>query len=182
MGKIQEPKKAKLVVGMISQDYSLFEKVDTALSEKFGEIDIKSCIFPFDYTSYYNEEMGEGLKRKFVAFKRLIDQDVLPEIKLWTNEFEVFFSLNGKRRVNIDPGYITERKLVLASTKDSYHRIYLGRGIYGEITLYFHNGKFLDFPWTYPDYREDKTKEFLIAARKIYLKERKKDYGGYQGI
>ncbi|MEW6680138.1 MAG: DUF4416 family protein, partial [bacterium] len=86
-----------------------------------------------------------------------------------TNSLEEKFLISGKRRINIDPGYVGSGKLVLASTKDSYHRVYLKDGIYGETTLYFYKGEFREFPWTYPDFRKDEYKKFFLSVRKKHL-------------
>ena len=117
--------------------------------------------------------MGRGLKRRFYSFSESIKPDRLVDIKLLTNEIEDRFSRSAdfpSRRINLDPGYISPAKLVLASTKNYSHRIYLAKGIYAEVTLYFEKGTFHSFPWTYPDY---KSKEYLEIFNKIrggYLK------------
>jgi len=112
--------------------------------------------------------MGAGIKRQFVSFTRLILTEQLPAIKLLTNEIEQDLALNGKRRVNIDPGYLNLAKVVLATTKDYSHRLYLGQGIYGEVTLTYAKGKFNPFPWTYPDYQTQAYRQFFEEIREIY--------------
>ncbi|MEW6102835.1 MAG: DUF4416 family protein [bacterium] len=170
MGKIGKEKKVKLIIGMLTKDEQLFEETEDILKRQFKKIELASCIFAFDETEYYKEEFGEGLKRKFISFKKLILEGSISKIKVYTNSIEEKFSLSGKRRINIDPGYIGSGKLVLASTKDSYHRVYLNNGIYGECTLYFYKGEFREFPWTYPDFRKEEYKNFFLSVRKAYLK------------
>ena len=158
MGKICKHEPVKLITGLIGKE-SLFAKVKTKLSRKFGKIDFESKILDFTYTDYYNREMGSDLKRQFLSFKRLISPEMMPDIKNYTNALESkFFSSNKKRSVNIDPGYLSLSKLVLATTKDHQHRIYLGKGIYAEVTLRYRNKTFCTWEWTYPDYC---TKEYI---------------------
>ena len=168
MSKPQRPKPAKLIVGLFMNEQRLFKGVLGSLTQLFGGVDIISAWFPFDYTTYYEPEMGAPLFRRMVAFKKLIAQDHLPEIKLDTNHIESKFSTNSKRTVNIDPGYITPERFVLATGKNFTHRIYLDRGIYADLTLMYQKGAFRALPWTYPDYRQDEMKNFLKIVRNKY--------------
>jgi hypothetical protein len=122
----------------------------------------------FDFTDYYAEEMGENLNRRFVSFERLIDPEKLASIKRKTCSMEKKFSEKGSRTVNIDPGYITLAKVVLASTKNFFHRIYIGKGIYAEITLAWQKGEYKTFRWTFPDYATEKYMGILKDIRDIY--------------
>lgn len=178
VGEIHNPRPVKLIIGMISADLKIFAKAQKFLIKKFGRIDNESQIFPFDKTNYYCEEMGEDLQRKFLSFKKMISPSHLASIKIFTNALEKklaigknFKGKNFKRLINIDPGYMTDAKLVLATTKDYSHRIYLGRGIYAEVTLYFKDGSFRYFDYTYPDYRTPEYISFFNEVRKIYLEQ-----------
>lgn len=172
MGVIQEPKKVKLISSIISNTKNYFDNVEKNLITNFGTIDFKSQILPFNHTKYYNKEMGHTLVRKFVSFEKLILPDELAEIKIKANEIEQeFLSENNNRNLNIDPGYITLAKLVLASTKDYSHRIYLKKGIFAEATLHFYKGNFESFPFTYPDYGSDLIKNILVNIRGIYKEQ-----------
>lgn len=158
-------------MGMISGETNLFDEAEERLIQKFGSVDFKSPILSFQYTPYYESEMGSNLKRKFISFQALIDPAEIGEIKLFTNQLEQDFlhphSLD--RRINLDPGYLTLSKLVLASTKDYQHRIYLGRGIYAEVTLRYRKGKgFEPWEWTYPDYRTREYLQIFNHLREIY--------------
>ena len=164
----QEPKPAKLVIGLILKDRALFEHLVAELSAEFGVVDMVSAWLPFDYTSYYEPEMGTPLFRRMLTYKNLIDQDKLAEIKLTTNRLEQTHLQNGKRRVNIDPGYLLYERFVLASGKNFSHRIYVGRGIYADLTLIYQRGRFEKLPWTYPDYADEPVQEFLIRVRNKY--------------
>jgi len=176
MGKTRKPLPVKLIIGMISQNIDLFGEVTQILVEKFGPVDLKSNVFNFDKTDYYEEEMGINLKRQFLSFQRLIEPKEIVGIKFFTNGLEEKFSLSSdkpSRLINLDPGYIDCTKLVLASTKDSPNRIYLQEGIYGEITLYFSQGTFKFRFWTFPDYRTREYIEVFNEIRKLYIGQRR---------
>ena len=153
---------------MFTGDPQLFEMAESRLSEEFGEIDFRSGVLPFDHTSYYAPEFGESLLRKFVSLRRLADPADLADIKVWTNALESDFAAQGKRRINLDPGYISLSKVVLATTKDHRHRVYLGKGIYAEVTLFFQKGAFHAWEWTYPDYRTEEYIDILSEIRRRY--------------
>jgi len=176
MGKLRKVLPVKLIMGMISQNPELFDHATQSLVEKFGPVDLKSGLFNFDKTDYYEEEMGGNLKRLFLSFHQLIEPTDLVEIKLFTNSLEERFSLaKGKasRLINLDPGYLDCTKLVLASTKDSPNRIHLRQGIYAEITLYFSQGTFKSRPWTFPDYKTKEYIEVFNQIRKLYITQRR---------
>jgi hypothetical protein len=165
MGAIGNANRVKLFAGIISSCEEITKNALEKLEEKLGKIDIKSDIVDFDFTSYYNPEMGENLKRFWVSFEPLVFADELAGIKVFTNGMEEKFALNGKRRINIDPGYLNPANIILASTKDFSHRIYLAQGIYGEITLIYKKQDFIKLPWSYPDYVSPAAKKFLLEAR-----------------
>lgn len=164
----QAPKPAKLVIGLIMKDRALFEPLGVELSAGFGSVDMVSSWMPFDYTTYYEPEMGTPLYRRLLTYQKLINQDELPEIKLTTNRLEQSFSQNGRRRVNIDPGYLLYERFVLASGKNFSHRIYIGGGIYADLTLIYQRGGFEKLPWTYPDYADQPMLAFLTQVRNKY--------------
>lgn len=174
MGKIKNPAPVKLFTGFIFSDCRLFEAVKKKLVRRFGRVDFESAVFEFDRTAYYNEEMGEGLKRRFLSFERLLPPENISGIKVLTNKIERAFSLNGRRRVNIDPGYMTLGKLALLTTKDFFHRIYLSRGIFAEVTLYYKGKTFQPLDWTYPDYKSKDHIDFFNAVRNGYLNQLRK--------
>jgi hypothetical protein len=176
MGKTEKPSPVKLVTGIISSSQELFEKCEKPLVRHFGEIDYKSKSMDFNFTDYYSKDMGMGLSRRFWSFKNLIDPSRLGLVKIFTNTLEARFaraSKVSKRPINIDPGYITDAKLVLASTKDYSHRIYLGKNIYAEITLFYQKNTFHPNKWTYPDYRTDEYIAVFNDIRAIFMKHRR---------
>lgn len=172
MGKITPTDKVKLIVGIISKELTLFKRIKSILCSKYENIDLESRIMDFNHTTYYNEEMGENLKRKFLAFEKLIFPEEISNIKQSTNEIESnFLYIEGGRKINLDPGYVSDSKLVLATTKNYSHRIYLKDGIYAEVTLYYKKGSFRSFDWTYPDYRTKEYIDFFNEVRDKYMKQ-----------
>lgn len=173
MGAPTFPQPVKLLIALLSSDVELFRTATSHLQEDYGPVDFASEIFPWNMTAYYREEMGENLLRKFITFEHLIPPEELVRVKLATNKREQLLSgatsEDKPRRINLDPGYIDETKLVLASTKDQAHRLYLSQGIYAEVTLLYHHKAFHPFIYTYEDYRWPQTHEFLKKVRKRYL-------------
>ncbi|OEG69518.1 hypothetical protein ATZ36_02070 [Candidatus Endomicrobiellum trichonymphae] len=170
MGTIGALKKVKLFCGIISSSAKTEQKSLAALEKKFGEIDLTSSAMPFDFSDYYNPEMGDNLKRFWISFKKLITAADIAGIKNFTNSTEDSFAVNNKRRINIDPGYITPANVILATTKDYSHRIYLSDGIYGEVTVIYKKAEVVKLPWSYPDYLSNTATEFLLKARKNLIK------------
>ncbi len=172
-----EPKLASPVVLIAAICYRHERDAESALAQmiaQYGPIQMQSSPYHFDHTNYYREEMGEDLKKFFCAFENLIDPMDIVDIKLYTNELERHYSMDSKRRVNIDPGYLEAPKLVLATTKNYSHRIYLGRGIYGDVQLFWRHGRFCCNEWTYPDYREPHSLAFFTQLRHHFLQRGEK--------
>jgi len=169
----QTPKHAKLVIGIIVLELKIIDSLVTELASQFGQIDLISPWMPFNYTTYYEPEMGSPLFRRMFAFKPLISQGDLSTFKLATNQMEDHYSHQGRRRVNIDPGYVLRERFVLASGKNFSHRIYIGAGIYADLTLIYHKGSFKKLPWTYPDYSDDGMLKFLEQVRNKYILDAK---------
>ena len=168
MSKPQEPKPAKLVIGLFMKDRALLEPLAVELASEFGSLDMVSPWMPFDYTTYYEQEMGTPLFRRLLAFKSHIEQLDLASVKLTTNRLEDQYTRNGRRRVNIDPGYLSYERFVLASGKNFSHRIYIGHRIYADLTLIYQQGAFQKLPWTYPDYADQPMLGFLQQVRSKY--------------
>lgn len=169
MGKIAKYNpQAKLIIGFIYKDEAIFIKTIDRLKRKFGKADFISAAIDFNYTDYYAAEMGGELKRRFISFHKLIPLQDLYRIKLHTNRLEAKFLIGKNRQINIDPGYLDSAKLVLASTKDYAHRIFLRKGIFAEITLSFRNNSFSSNDWTYPDYRTQEYIDIFNQIRKLY--------------
>lgn len=178
MGVVKASGKVKVFASVLCGDETLFQSVEQKLSSSLGLIEFTSPIYPWTHTRYYENEMGPDLKKIFLFFKNSVEPDTLPDIKVFTNNVERYFMEQVRkegisRPINIDPGYITLSKVVLASTKDYFHRLYLGKGIYGEVTLYYRNKTYRPFPYTYPDYRSDEyIRLFNMARERLLIHER----------
>ncbi|MFH1259296.1 MAG: DUF4416 family protein [Elusimicrobiota bacterium] len=173
MAKTHPP--VKLIIGFISGRKDCFLQAQKLLVRKFGEMDFQSDLIAFDFTEYYAAEMGKDLQRKFVSFRRLIKPEDLSGIKIFTNKAEKMLSSYNRRQINIDPGYLTEAKLILATTKDFSHRIFLKNDIFAEVTMFYsHSSGYEPFPWTYPDYHSPKYKKLFKEIREIYTCQIKK--------
>ena len=175
MGTIRQHTPVKVFVGVLVANSKFIPQVEERLIDAYGPIDHRSDVIPFDFTDYYQAEMGDLIDRVFFSFERLIEADKLPEIKRQTNQLEDQLAPHlrppnstVKRPVNLDPGYIEQAKVILASTKNFYHRIYLGGGIFGEVTMHFRNNTYQFFPWTYPDYRSKDYQDFFLRMRQIF--------------
>jgi hypothetical protein len=173
MGAPEVPKPAKLMMSLISAEDGLMMNAVRDLKSIYGEVDLLTDLLPFDFTMYYDEEMGSPLFRRFIAFKELVPQEALADIKVQTNGIEQRYSRDGCRRVNIDPGVLSTDNLVLATTKGCAHRPYLRDGIYADLTLIFLNRSFRPLEWTYPDYRQGEVIELINALRRSYLTQLK---------
>lgn len=169
MGQIHLPGRVKLIVGLISRDVPLLNNIRPDLERAFrNKVDFESPLMDFAHTSYYRKEFGENLKRKFLSFSNLVRQEKIYRVKLKTNALERGLSKGPTRLINIDPGYLDLAKVVLFSTKDHCHRIYLGGGIFAEVTLFFRDGTFVPWPWTYPDYRTEPYIKIFNSMRERY--------------
>ena len=174
MGIPSAPQAVKFFTGIIFSPGNDLCGLKDKLINKWGGIDLESPVFSFTQTDYYEHEMGPLLSKVFFSFEKLIYPDKLAQTKQYSNRIEKDFSDRGEnpaRRFNIDPGYLTLSKIVLASTKDYSHRIYLGDDIYGEVTLLYQNKKFETLPWTYPDFTEPHYHKFFFEMRRIYCKQ-----------
>lgn len=169
MGDIREPLPVKLIVAMLSARPEAFEHAQEALADRYGPLDYVSPDLPFTYTDYYAPEMGPRILRRFVSASELVDPGDLARVKVWTNALEDSCRQDGRRTINLDPGYICGGKLVLATTKDQAHRIYLAQGIYAEVTLLYRGRQFAVLPWTYPDYRTADYHRILSDIRTLYM-------------
>ena len=175
MGAIYEFEEEKLIVGVIYHEPEILEAAIARLIEAFGEVEDCSEEFSFsaEFSNYYDDEIGgEGLRRIY-SFKKCVDASRQAEIKELTNAIEADFSVDGKRRINLDPGFINHGRLMLATTKGAGFRIPLARGIYTELTLYWARGAWQKLPWTYRDYQSERVQSFITEVRRKYLADRK---------
>jgi hypothetical protein len=173
MGAIGRHDPVLLILAAFSRHDAALDWARETASDRWGDIELVSERFAFDQTSYYEESMGSGLSKQFFAFRPLVDPSGLVDWKhaaiAWEDEYRRQAGHSEPRPLNLDPGYLTQAKLVLASTKDRDHRLYLSRGIYAEGTLYYHAGAWTARPWTYPDYRQAEYHRFFDRCRE-YLR------------
>lgn len=184
MWQLKDPAPVKLIIGILAANHQCLNASVDMLSAKFGRIDLSSEDWHFDKTDYYNDEMGTRILRKFVCFEKLIEPGKLAKIKILTNKYEQklakSLALPLPRPVNLDPGFIEPSKLVLASTKNFSHRIYIGKKMYAEVTLIYDKRQWRHFVYTFPDYQQQcyfdffsKVRERLLEQLKIYNARKK---------
>jgi hypothetical protein len=168
MSQPHSPSPAKLVISTLMNSRALGPRLFNDLEQALGAIDTVGPWMDFDYTDYYTPEMGKPLYRRMLVFKDLIAQTDLARIKVRTNEIEFQYAQGGKRSVNIDPGYLLYERFVLATGKNYSHRIYIGQGIYADLTLIYQKGAYRSLPWTYPDYADAAMGHFLMQVRQKF--------------
>ena len=162
------PESARLIVSVLTPCQDLLDKVAQPLIRELGPIEEVLGPIAFDYTSYYDAEMGSGIQRWLWSFTDLVDRSELARIKLLTNRVEQSYTDYGKRRVNLDPGLMTLGNFVLATGKNNAHRIYLSGGIFADLTLIFRSGSYQPLEWTYPDYSDPLLIGILNRLRETY--------------
>lgn len=177
MARPRTPQPVKLFVGLLSGDPDLLRRARQLLKRRLGPIESESDLWPFNHTDYYEPEMGPDLQRWFLSFEQLVDPGALATIKLETNALEAqiadqCLTPGHARPVNIDPGYVDLAKLVLATTKDRGHRIFIGHGIYAEVTLLFERDAWRALPWTYPDFGRSEYYPFFLGLRERLRQQR----------
>jgi len=175
MGEAKSPSPVKLFCGVLAGRDEWLDLAREGVERELGALDLASDTWDFDSTDYYEDEMGPALRRRFFSFAELIDPGEIVEAKLATNRLErtLAEAVEGgpARPINLDPGYVSLSKLVLATTKDYAHRIYLSSGIYAEVTLGWRHGRFEPWDWTYPDYRRPEYHEFFARVRSAYAEQ-----------
>lgn len=169
----KHPYPANLVLSILSSKWHAFwPGLLEMLEEEFGSTDYISESIPLVETHYYDQELGTPIFRRLLSFKSLVEQDRLPEIKLWTNSVEQnTLQEGGDRTFNLDPGILTFERLVLATGKNFTHRIYLGKGIWADLTLIYTRGNWQSLPWTFPDYGGRAIKKHLSEVRSLYAQK-----------
>ena len=175
MGAIYDFDEEKLIVGVIYSDKDVFERAMKMLTDAFGETDgvCEEFSFSEEFSNYYDDELGGEGMRRIYSFKKTVDPARQAEIKMRTNAIEAEFSVDGNRKINLDPGFINHGRLLLATTKKAGFRIPLSNGSYTEMTLFYARGQWHKLPWTYRDYQSERVQRFITVVRDNYLKERR---------
>jgi hypothetical protein len=167
------PHDVMLFCSVLFNDNAPVDKVLSSLKRAYGEFVYKSETMPFDFTSYYEDELGSPLYRILVAFDTLIPRESMPEVKIMTNKIELDLMRGDKRTVNLDPGILTLENVNLATTKPYSHRIYLKDGIWAEVTLIYTKNSYQPLEWTYPDYASEGLVRIFHELREIYKGRRR---------
>ena len=177
MWKLRKPNPVKLVIGVLAANNQCLHSAVDRLTDKFGNADFTSDVWPFDKTDYYKDQTGPRILRQFLSIEKLIDPGRLAKVKLRTNKLEgklaKALSIPLPRPVNLDPGIIEPSKLVLATTKNYSHRIYIGGKMYAEVTLIFDKGRWKPLDHTYPDYKQQCYFDFFEKVRVRLLEQLK---------
>lgn len=169
MSTPKPPPPAQLLLSLFSSRWDVFwPALLSPLEQRLGPADMIGPAIPFVETTYYHREFGTPLTRRLMSFKKLVHQDQLKDIKLWTHRLEQAHVKEGKRLFNLDPGLLTLERLVLATGKNFSHRIYLGEGIFADLTLLFQGGGWKTLPWTFPDYGGPALQALLSEMRRRY--------------
>ncbi len=153
MAPPQLPDPVKVFVAVLRSPAADLENALRLMARAWGAIDYIGREIPFTATDYYEPEMGSGLLRSVVSFEDLAAPETLVELKLAANAIESGLSVDGRRTVNLDIGYLDIHKLVLASGKYDAHKVHLGRGIYADVVCRYSGGEFHPYEWTFPDLR-----------------------------
>jgi hypothetical protein len=171
MGELRVPAPAWVVIGVLHADPEALAAARASLAAVLGPVREIGAERAFEWTAYYEQEMGRGLRRLFLVGDRFVSRELLPELKRWTNRIEdAHRRQDGTRRINLDPGLLSAENFVLGTTKGYSHRVYLRAGIYADVTLRFRAKGFEPFDWTYPDYRSEEVRAMLEGVRAEYLK------------
>ena len=168
-----EPGKVKLFAGILYSDAEILSEALTLLQERYGETDFRSRSFPFDFTDYYVPEMGSPIFRIFVSFETLIHPREIARIKVETNGIEELLAQDGRRKVNIDCGYMDYDKVVLASAKYNGQKVYLDFGIWADLTLHYEKRRFDPYPWSFPDFKSGTYNEVFLEMRRRFKAQKK---------
>jgi hypothetical protein len=171
MGRIRRPQPVKLFIGVLTSLPEMLPEITSRLSALFGPTDVRTEAFPFNSTHYYDRELGSPIYRYFLGFSKLIGPEEIAGIKVKTNGVEAALARDNPvvpRPANLDPGYLEQSKIIVASTKNYYHRIYLSDGVYAEVTLHFEDGRWKTLPWTFPDFRNGIYNPFFVELRNVY--------------
>jgi hypothetical protein len=174
MSELIEPVKANLTISVMFRDAALLAEIKDILEKKYGETDAVSEVYDFSSISpYYDPEMGSDIKKIVFSFKEPVSRDSLKDVKLFCVELEKERSVDGNRLVNLDPGLVTLENFILATGKNYSHRIYLGSGVFAEVTLMFGKKNVIkELPWSYRDYLYEPARSFLLEVRELYRAKR----------
>ncbi len=171
--KLSTASPVKFIVACTYSEPLFFQKFLETFTEIYGKSDMQTDEFAFAHTAYYEAEMGRGLKKRFISFEDIGAREKVVELKYLALELEGKSAVKMKRRINIDPAYLELSKLVVSTTKNFAHRIYIQKEIFGDIQLQYKDKKFLPLEWTFPDYKTETNLAFFTKVRNIYAAQLK---------
>lgn len=174
MAQTETPLPVKYIVAVLFRERRWLDAAKREITARWGGMDFEGDDHLFDVTGYYTPEMGSPLSRRLLAFETLYCPTLIVEMKLQCNAIEAELADNGKRRVNLDAGYLDHNKYLLASAKEAGQKVYLDRGIYADLSGRYKGGKYRPFEWSFPDFRDGRYDRELLAIRKLYLEQIKK--------
>jgi len=174
LGDITQHRPVLLIVAMVSRYDDALSWSIQKLTQTHGPVALQSPVYDFVETEYYQKTMGDDLKKQFVALEQLVSPEAIVSSKINSNQLEIQFADQHEypepRPLNLDPGYISEAKLVLATTKDRDHRLYIADGIFAEVTLHYRSKSWCSSRWTYPDYQRSDFQDFFTQCR-LHLRD-----------
>jgi hypothetical protein len=173
MADVKKPLPVKYFIAVLYREISYLEKALYMFIDNWGNIDFNGKDHLFDVTSYYEPEMGRPLYRRLISLENLAEPTLLVNMKLECNNIEKNLSVNKKRTVNCDCGYLDHNKIVLASAKEAGQKIYIDKGIYADFIARYKEGKYRPFEWSFLDFKDGRYDEELLKIRNIYLQQRK---------
>tara|TARA_B100000315_G_C14471873_1_gene538748 strand:+ start:573 stop:1055 length:483 start_codon:yes stop_codon:yes gene_type:complete len=156
-----------LFFALMYNNNEILEKTINELN--FGAILSKSPEYDFNFTDHYENEFGSELKKTIIIFNNNIQKNNLIKIKNTITEIEKNNSVGNKRKINVDPGYVNDKEVVLASFKKKRFKDDLGDGVYAHKVLEFKDGEVKDFFHTFADFKSKLVKEFFLGIIKQYL-------------
>ncbi len=166
---LKEPSSCKFILGVLRHSSVDYPTILKKITESFGVIQTKTEEFVFG-SEYYKPEMGEGLKKSFLSFEGVVPRSILPERKIASVKLEDFFAKpDGSRLVNLDPMILSLENVIIATSKNFSHRVYLGQGVFGDLALIRKREGFESLPWTYADYLENLS--FFESVREMFKRE-----------
>jgi hypothetical protein len=161
----------KLYVADLFAAEALLAQALVALEARFGAVDVRGAPVPFDHTDYYAPELGRGLRRTIAAFAELVPPPFIVAAKWAARDIERALSQAGRRRVNLDVGFLDAFKVTLASFKERGNKVYLDRDVWLDIQLTFERGKLHPLPWTFPEFRAARYDADLLRIRARYREQ-----------
>jgi len=154
-----------LFMAVMYSSEELLNKSKSDLIKKYGPIKAEGHVYDFSFTNYYEPEMGKNLKKKFIIFEKEATKEELADVKFFITEIEKKYSNNTGRTVNIDPGYLSETELQLATFKEKSFKEKIHEKVWVHKVLEFNGDEIKQFFHTFADYKDKKNQEFILKNK-----------------